>query len=64
MTASAVTLGTASDPALYRGTVTGLDGPNVAARLRSTVGGQVALRTELQIDPGAGTATGTVNVRR
>lgn len=62
MTSSNVTLGTASTPAVYRGRVTALDGPNVAARVRSRRG-SLALVTQLQIDPRSGAVSGAVSAR-
>lgn len=62
MTASTVTSGTSSNPALYRGRITGLEGANVAARVRSAQG-SLALLARLQIDPRSGTVTGTMSAR-
>jgi hypothetical protein len=63
MTASAVTLGTSSAPTLYRGTVTGLEGANIAARVTTIGGASMALIANLNIGAGSGTVTGTVNAR-
>jgi hypothetical protein len=60
MTSSTVTLGTASDPGLYRGTVTSLQGTNISATVRDSNGHALNLAVALQISPGSGTATGTV----
>jgi hypothetical protein len=60
MLGSVVDLGTASDPTLYAGRVTGLRGSNVHARVRGPRG-QADLQARLQIDSGGATATGTVS---
>jgi len=62
MTSSTVTFGTASDPTLYSGRVTGLEGTNIQARVTSTHG-SLALLAQLQIDPNAGSVTGTLTAR-
>jgi hypothetical protein len=63
MTGSAVTLGTSSNPTLYRGTVTALNGSTIEARVRSGGTRSLVLVTQLQIDPRAGSAAGTLNAR-
>jgi hypothetical protein len=63
MTSSTVTLGTSSDPGLYRGTVTSLEGTNIAASVRNPTGHTVHLALALQINPGTGTASGTLQAR-
>ncbi len=60
MTSSAVTLGTASDPTLYRGTVTALEGTNITASVRNPGGHLLNLAVSLQIDPSSGSAIGSV----
>ena len=60
MTSSAVTMGTASDPSLYRGAVNQLAGTSIAATVRDSSGHSLHLSLALQIDPGANSATGTV----
>ncbi len=61
MTSSRVTLGTGSNPTQYRGIVTVLDGANIEARVRDARGARIRLLAQLQIDPGGGTASGTVS---
>ncbi len=63
MTSSLVALGTASDPALFRGVITALNGADVAAALAS---GQthLQLRAQLSLMPQSGAATGTVTVTK
>ncbi len=62
MSSSRVTLGTRSAPALYRGRVTGLEGTNIAARVRSPLG-SLGLAAQLQIDPHSGAVTGALSAR-
>jgi len=62
MTSSTVTLGTASAPTQYAGHVTGLDGTNIQARVRS-VHGPLGLRARVQIDPSSDAVTGAVTAR-
>ena len=62
MSASRVTLGTGSDPMLYRGRLTGLEGTNVAATVRGTHG-RLSLVAQLQIDPRSGAVSGTLSAR-
>jgi methionine sulfoxide reductase heme-binding subunit len=62
MSSSAVTLGTASSPALYRGRITGLEGTNVAARVRNARA-SLALVADLQIDPSSGAVTGALRAQ-
>ena len=64
MTSSRVTLGTAADPRRYRGSITALQGTNLAATLTGADGSALALTAALQLDPSGGTAAaGTVSVR-
>jgi sulfoxide reductase heme-binding subunit YedZ len=64
MTSSEVTLGTNSNPAQYRGKVTGLEGANVAAVLRGAGAGAGAIQllTRLEIGSGSGSVGGSVTV--
>ena len=64
MTASRVTLGTRSDPTRYRGHVTALNGAAIEAALRGRAGTRLTLVVQLQIQPGSGAATGTLDVQR
>ncbi|HEY5429982.1 MAG TPA: ferric reductase-like transmembrane domain-containing protein [Solirubrobacteraceae bacterium] len=59
MTSSVVTLGTPSDPTLYRGVVTGLNGGSIDAHVQ-TSHDALSLQAQLHIDPNAGAVTGTV----
>jgi len=61
MTTSNVTLGTGSHPTLYRGRVTALTGTNIEARVRNVNGAVITLLARLQINPGTGAASGTLN---
>ena len=60
MTSSSVSLGTGSDPTLYRGTVTALQGTNITASIRDSSGHLLNLTASLQIDPSTGAASGSV----
>jgi hypothetical protein len=60
MTQSRVTLGTASNPGLYRGSVTALQGTIIAARVTGAGGRRIKLVARLQIDQGTGAASGTL----
>jgi DMSO/TMAO reductase YedYZ heme-binding membrane subunit len=62
MTGSAVSYGTASNPALFSGRITGLDGTNISARVSSADGHRLALGISLQIDNSTGAASGNVQV--
>jgi Ferric reductase like transmembrane component len=64
MTASHVTLGPASDPSQYQGQVTSLEGSTIAAQVSDSAGSGLTLVARLQINPDAGTASGTVTVTR
>ena len=61
MTRGDVTLGTGAEPHLYRGTVTALNGTDIQAQVSAASGAALALTAQLQIDPGGGTATGTLS---
>jgi hypothetical protein len=63
MSSSAVTLGTSSDPAAYRGSVVALDGSNVHARVRSGDGGHLGLIAQLAISPGTSAVSGSLVIR-
>ncbi len=62
MTSSSVTLGSISDPGQYRGSVTALQGTDVAARLRGPGGSALRLTAQLQINAETGGVSGTVQV--
>ena len=62
MSSGAVTLGTNSNPAEYRGAITALEGTSVAATVRDSGGGAIRLIAQLQIDPASGSVAGTVSV--
>jgi sulfoxide reductase heme-binding subunit YedZ len=62
MTSSTVTLGTSSIPVNYRGTVTGLEGTNIAARVSDPAGRTLNVVARLQIDQNSGTVSGVVSV--
>ena len=63
MSSSEVLLGTSANSRAYRGVVTALQGTNIAARVSARSGQVLNLVAELQIDPGSGSAAGTVTVR-
>jgi hypothetical protein len=63
MTSSDVTLGTPSDPSMYRGTVSSLEGTNINATVRDANGNALNLALALQLAQGTGTATGTLVAR-
>ena len=62
MTASAVSLGPASNPTLYQGSITELNGTAIRARVAGTRGRPLRLDLALQINPSTGAATGTLRV--
>lgn len=61
MTRGDVTLGTGSEPHLYRGRVTALTGTDIEAQVSDASGAALNLTAQLQIDPGGGTAAGTLS---
>jgi hypothetical protein len=63
MTASSVTLGTDSDPNMFVGSVTALDGTNVEARVQSANGTALTVLAQLRLDPAGGNVAGTVTVQ-
>ena len=63
MTSSRVTLGPASNPDLYRGRITALQGTDVEAVVSDASGTAITLAANLQIDPGSGSVTGAVSAR-
>jgi hypothetical protein len=63
MTGSAVSLGPASNPTLYQGSITELNGTIIRARVAATDGRPLRLELTLQINPSTGAASGTVTVR-
>ena len=62
MTASSVSLGSASSPALYQGSITELDGTNIRARVADQGGRPLRVELALQISPSTGATTGTLRV--
>jgi len=61
MTSSAVTLGTKSNPRIYGGQVTSLQGTSIGAQLHDGAGHTLRLALQLQIDSTNNTAAGTVS---
>jgi sulfoxide reductase heme-binding subunit YedZ len=61
MTRGDVTLGTGPEPHLYRGRVTALNGTGIEAQVSDASGASLTLTAQLQIDPGSGSAAGTLN---
>ena len=62
MTASTVSIGTASSPTLFSGAVTSLQGTQIGARVTSGDGHTLTLTVALQLNASSGSATGTVQV--
>ena len=60
MTRGDVTLGTRSEPHLYRGAVTALEGTEIGARVSDAGGASLILNARLQIDP-RGAVAGTLS---
>jgi len=61
MTSSRVTLGPASDPMAYAGQVTSLAGTDIRAQVGDAAGQRLTLTVRLDLNPDAGTASGTVS---
>jgi sulfoxide reductase heme-binding subunit YedZ len=61
MTSSAVTLGTASQPHLYRGRITALSGTNITAVVTNSAGQTIHLQIDLQLAPNGQSASGTLS---
>jgi hypothetical protein len=62
MTSSAVSLGSASSPTLYQGSITELEGSDIRARVASPNGRPQRVELALQINASTGAATGTLRV--
>jgi len=62
MTGSAVSLGPASNPTLYQGSITELSGTVIRARVSAARGRPLRLELALQINPSTGAATGRIRV--
>jgi hypothetical protein len=62
MTASSVSVGTASSPTLFQGAVTSLDGTRIAARVATADGHTLAVGLSLRVDSASGSASGTMQV--
>jgi hypothetical protein len=62
MTASTVSVGTPSSPALFQGAVTALDGTRIAARDATADGRALAVGLAVRVDSASGLASGTVRV--
>jgi sulfoxide reductase heme-binding subunit YedZ len=60
MTASSVTLGTAAQPVLYRGSIDSLDGGDIQASVTGPGGRTIDLAIDLELAGGATSAAGTV----
>lgn len=61
MTSSAVTLGTAAEPHLYRGRITALSGTNITAAVTNAAGQTLHLQIDLQLDSSGQSASGTLS---
>jgi sulfoxide reductase heme-binding subunit YedZ len=61
MQSSVVTLGTGSNPGVYRGQVVALDGSNIAAVVHDSRGRSLRLVARLALNPSTGTASGTLS---
>lgn len=64
MTQGSVSLGPRTDPSLYTGRITGLQGSRIVASAQSSDGAAVQLTIDLSIDQGSGAVSGTVNAQR
>jgi sulfoxide reductase heme-binding subunit YedZ len=62
MTSSAVSFGSSADPTLLKGTVTGLAGEEIRARVSTSHGTALELDIALQLNAANGSVSGTVNV--
>ena len=62
MTSSTVSLGTAANPTSFTGSITSLNGTDIAARVSSTDGHALTLALALSISPSGGSASGTLQV--
>ena len=62
MTSSAVSLGTTSNPAIYQGSITELEGTSIRARVASAARRSLRVDALLQINASTGAVTGTVRV--
>jgi sulfoxide reductase heme-binding subunit YedZ len=62
MTASTVSIGTSSSPALFSGAVTALAGTQISARVTSADGHTLTLTVALELDTASGAANGTLQV--
>jgi sulfoxide reductase heme-binding subunit YedZ len=60
MSSSSVTLGTSSQPHLYRGSISALQGTSIQASVSGPGGRTIALTVDLQIDSSGQRASGTV----
>jgi Ferric reductase like transmembrane component len=60
MSSSSVSLGSASNPTRYRGSVVSLAGTHVHARVKDSSGARLGLIAELRIAPGSSSVTGTL----
>ena len=62
MTASSVAIGPTSNPTLFTGSITALEGTNIGARVTAADARSLALALALTINPGSSSASGTVQV--
>jgi hypothetical protein len=62
MTSSTVSLGTAANPTIFTGSITSLNGTDIAARVSSTDGQVLTLVLVLSINPSSGSVTGALQV--
>jgi sulfoxide reductase heme-binding subunit YedZ len=62
MTSSTVSLGTAAQPTMFAGSITSLNGTDIAARVSSTGGQTLTLVLVLSINSSTGSTTGTLQV--
>jgi hypothetical protein len=63
MERSVARLGTAAQPALYQGTVVGLDGTNLRAKVQNGSGTSLTLNVRLTVDSSTNAVTGSVSAR-
>jgi sulfoxide reductase heme-binding subunit YedZ len=62
MTSSTASIGSATDPARFTGSISSLNGTDIGARVSAADGSGLTLAANLQINPSTGTAVGTLQV--
>ena len=62
MTSSRVTLGTASNPNLYTGVITALEGTQLGASVRDSAGHRLRIAAQLQLSPSSNAVSGATTI--